>query len=269
MNTSSAMPIIIAGASGRMGQCLAAQTSEKTAVKLVGLVEAADHKALGTKNHGVAITDDLSALLAEAAPHCGLIDFTRAGSVAERAQLAAHHKAAAYVVGTTSLTDDDKNQLERAAEKIPVIASENMSLGIALMAFFVRRAAEMLAPEQWDIEIREIHHRDKIDAPSGTAFLLGRAAALGRGEKLDDLAAHHAPSPDRPRQTGQIGFAASRGGHLAGAHDVMFAADHEVLTLSHQAMSREIFAEGALRACLWGREQKAGLYTINDVLGIK
>ncbi len=267
----SAMPIIIAGAAGRMGQCLAglaAQTSKKTAVKLSGLVEAAAHPSLGMQNYGITIKDDPAALLAEAAPRCGLIDFTRAGSAAALAPLAARHDAV-YVVGTTSLTDEDKKQLKLAAQKIPVIASENMSLGVALMAFFVRRAAEMLVADQWDIEIREIHHRDKIDAPSGTAFLLGRAAALGRGEKLDDVLTHHAPHQDRKRQTGQIGFAASRGGHIAGAHEVIFAADHEILTLTHQAMSREIFAQGALRACLWGRAQPAGLYTINDVLGIK
>ena len=143
-----------------------------------------------------------------------------------------------------------------------------MSFGIAMMASFVRRAAEVLSPQDWDIEIREMHHRDKIDAPSGTAFLLGRAAAQGRGESLDDLTRYHAPASDQPRQPGTIGFSSSRGGNAAGTHEVIFAGEGEVLTLTHQAVSREIFAQGALRACLWGRTQSAGLFSINDVLGL-
>ena len=264
------MNIIIAGADGRMGRALAAAAAAKSPeIKLAGLIESAGHKSLGELSYGVRISDDLDQKLADAGERCGLIDFTRAGSTAElaRAAAAARH-GAVYVVGTTALSDEDKKQLSAAAKKIPVIASENMSFGIAMMASFVRRAAEVLSPQDWDIEIREMHHRDKIDAPSGTAFLLGRAAAQGRGESLDDLTRYHAPASDQPRQTGTIGFSSSRGGNVAGTHEVIFAGEGEVLTLTHQAVSREIFAQGALRACLWGRTQSAGLFSINDVLGL-
>ena len=262
------MNIIIAGADGRMGRALAAAGEAKSPeIKLAGLIESAGHKSLGEMSHGVRITDDLEQALSDAGERCGLIDFTRAGSTAELARAAAHHNAV-YVVGTTALSDEDKKQLSAAAKKIPVIASENMSFGIAMMASFVRRAAEVLSPQDWDIEIREMHHRDKIDAPSGTAFLLGRAAAQGRGESLDDLTRYHAPASDQPRQPGTIGFSSSRGGSAAGTHEVIFAGEGEVLTLTHQAISREIFAQGALRACLWGRAQSAGLFSINDVLGL-
>ena len=265
------MNIIIAGADGRMGRALAAAAAAGEAkspeIKLAGLIESAGHKSLGELSYGVRISDDLEQALSDAGERCGLIDFTSAGGPAELARAAAHHNAV-YVVGTTALSDEDKKQLSAAAKKIPVIASENMSFGIAMMASFVRRAAEVLSPQDWDIEIREMHHRDKIDAPSGTAFLLGRAAAQGRGESLDDLTRYHAPASDQPRQTGTIGFSSSRGGNAAGTHEVIFAGEGEVLTLTHQAISREIFAQGALRACLWGRTQSAGLFSINDVLGL-
>ncbi len=261
----SDMKIIIVGAAGRMGQSLAALARDYVGVALVGLIEAAGHQSLGAVREGIAITDDVGQALAAAGPRCGLIDFTRAGGPAALAALAARHDAV-YVVGTTALSDEDKRQVAQAAKKIPVIASGNMSFGVALLASFARRAAEVLSPQDWDIEIREIHHRNKIDAPSGTAFLLGEAAAKGRRENLDDLATYHAPAGDRARQKGAIGFSASRGGSIAGIHEVVFAGPDEVLTLTHQATSREIFALGALRACLWGREQKAGLFDISDVL---
>ena len=263
------MNIIIAGADGRMGRALAAAAGEAQhpELKLVGLIERAGHESLGRLSYGVKISDDLDQKLADAGERCGLIDFTRAGSTAALARAAARH-GAVYVVGTTALSDEDKKQLSAAAKKIPVIASENMSFGVAMMASFVRRAAQLLSPQDWDIEIREMHHRDKIDAPSGTAFLLGRAAAQGRGKSLDDLTRHHARAGDQPRQMGSIGFSSSRGGDVAGTHEVIFAGEHEVLTLTHQAVSREIFAQGALRACLWGRAQSAGLFSINDVLGL-
>lgn len=257
----SKMPIIIIGASGRMGRMLIDLVQRSTAFELRGLIERAGHADVGRHIAGVAIEADLESISFEGA---GVIDFSGAGAPEKIAPLAAR-AGSVYVVGATALTKGDKEAIERAAQAIAVIASENMSYGIALLSDLVERAARLLSSEEWDIEIHDIHHRGKKDAPSGTAFLLGRAAARGRGKKLEEMASFTHQDGRKPHM---IGFSSARGGNDIGTHHVSFLSEDESLTFIHRANSREIFAQGALRACLWGRDRAAGLYDMRDVLGL-
>lgn len=169
------------------------------------------------------------------------------------------------VIGTTGLTPDHKALIERAATRIPIVQSANMSLGVNLLAHLVRTAAARLGPE-WDIEIAEMHHRHKVDAPSGTALLLGAAAAEGRGVDLTE--ARDSGERLGARREGAIGFASLRGGSVAGDHEVVFAGEGERLELGHRAESREVFARGALQAARWAIGKPPGLYGMTDVLGL-
>ena len=173
----------------------------------------------------------------------------------------------ALVIGTTGLTHDDSLAIDEAARHIAVLQTANTSLGINMLAALVRQAAAALG-EDWDIEITEMHHRHKVDAPSGTALLLGEAAAEGRGGRLADLAERGRDGADAKRAPGAIGMASLRGGSVAGDHQVIFAADGERLELGHRAESREIFARGAVRAACWLSGKPAGRYGMSDVLGL-
>jgi 4-hydroxy-tetrahydrodipicolinate reductase len=212
---------------------------------------------------GVAVTDDPLPLFAAA--H-GAFDFTRPAATVEHAALAAQARIA-LIVGTTGLGVAEEAKLAAAARHAPIVRAGNMSLGVNLLAALVRQVAAALDPD-FDIEIVEMHHRHKVDAPSGTALMLGRAAALGRGVDLDQAAqwARHGETGARPR--GAIGFASLRGGAVVGDHSAIFAGDGERVVLSHLASDRGIFARGAVKAALWARGRDPGLYGMFDVLGL-
>jgi 4-hydroxy-tetrahydrodipicolinate reductase len=209
----------------------------------------------------VAVTDDPAAI-----PTCdAYIDFTT--PAATRAALTQLPKGVAAIIGTTGLSADDEAVIAAAASSRAIVKSGNFSLGLNLLAALVRQAAARLGPE-WDIEILEAHHRLKVDAPSGTALLLGDAAAAGRGAPLADLRSAPYDGLTGPRQAGGIGFAVRRGGGIIGEHEVMFATEAETIRLGHVAHDRSLFAKGALAAASWVKGRAPGLYAMSDVLGL-
>ena len=194
------------------------------------------------------------------------VDFS-APAALESNLFAAKAASKPILIGTTGLTDAQQRLIDEAAAKIAVLQAANTSLGVNLLAHLVQEAAARIGPE-WDIEIVEMHHRHKADAPSGTALLLGRAAAEARGVNLEEVSDRGRDGITGPRQEGRIGFAALRGGSVAGEHQVIFAGEGERIELGHRAESRSIFAEGAIRAALWLAGKPAGRYTMADVLGL-
>ena len=194
------------------------------------------------------------------------VDFS-APAALESNLSAARHAGKPILIGTTGLTDAQQRLIDEAAAKIAVLQAANTSLGVNLLAHLVREAAARLGPE-WDIEIVEMHHRHKADAPSGTALLLGRAAAEARGVALDEVSDRGRDGITGPRQEGRIGFASLRGGSVAGEHQIIFAGEGERLELGHRAESRSIFARGAVQAALWLKGKAAGRYTMADVFGL-
>ena len=267
----SDMRLVVTGAAGRMGRTLIKTISETPGVALVGALERSGAADLdedagvlaGLPALGVEISDDPLPLLMHAD---GIIDFSTPAAAVELAALAAQARIV-HVVGTTGLSEADLRKLEAAGRHAVIVRSGNMSLGVNLLAALVRQAAKALG-EDFDIEIVEMHHRMKVDAPSGTALMLGEAAAEGRGVDLKSNSARGRDGITGARKRGDIGFAALRGGGVIGDHSVIFAGDGERLTLSHQAEDRTLFARGALKAALWARGQKPGLYAMSDVLGL-
>lgn len=263
--------IVITGASGRMGQTLARLVLESGAARLVGALERAGSPALGHDigelvglgPAGLAISDDPLPAFAQAQ---AVIDFTAPAATVEFATLAAQARAV-HVVGTTGLEPAHLARLSAAARHAPIVRAGNMSLGVNLLVGLTRRVAAALG-EEFDIEIVEAHHRHKVDAPSGTALMLGEAAAEGRGVVLDAVADRGRNGITGARATGHIGFAAIRGGDVVGEHDVIFAGPGERVVLRHLATDRAIFARGAFRAALWGQDKAPGEYTMMDVLGL-
>lgn len=265
------MRLVVLGAAGRMGQILVKTIAESEDAVLSGAIERPGSAALGRDageaaglgRLGVAITDDpLQALLKAD----GVIDFTAPAATVEVAALAAQARIA-HIVGTTGLTAGDLAKIEAAARHAVIVRSGNMSLGVNLLAGLVEKVARTLGAD-WDVEILEMHHRMKVDAPSGTALLLGEAAAKGRDIALADHSARAREGHTGPRKAGDIGFATLRGGSVVGDHSVIFAGPGERIELTHRAEDRGIFARGALRAALWARERKPGLYSMFDVLGL-
>lgn len=264
--------IVVTGTAGRMGRTLIRSLIGSERTRLVGALERSGHdwigqdagvKATGT-SLGVTVTDDPLEAFAKAR---AVIDFTSPAATMEFAALAAQARVV-HVIGTTGLTADDMTGIKAAARHAVVVKADNMSLGVTLLAQLVRRAAEAL-DDDFDIEVVEAHHRHKIDAPSGTALMLGRAAANGRGVGLDLVADRGRDGITGPRDRGRIGFSAIRGGDMVGEHDVIFAADGERVVLRHLATDRRIFARGALKAALWGQDKDPGLYDMIDVLGLE
>jgi 4-hydroxy-tetrahydrodipicolinate reductase len=198
-----------------------------------------------------------------------IIDFSTAEASAALATAAAAHGGPALVIGATGFDAGQLAAVVQAARTIPVVLSGNYSLGVNVLMGLVRQAAAMLGPDAFDIEIVEAHHRRKLDAPSGTALMLGEAAAAGRGHALADLRAPRREGVGEARGAGSIGFAALRGGGIVGEHAVMFASDEEILTLSHSARDRSLFARGAIQAALWLAGRGPGLYDMQDVLGFE
>ena len=265
------MRLVVTGAGGRMGQTLVRLIAETPGVVLAGAVERVGSpvvgqdagRVAGLDPNGVAITDDPLTLLTSAE---GILDFTAPAATVELAGLAAQMRIV-HVIGTTGLSASDDAKLKAAARHAVIIRSGNMSLGVNLLAAVVKQVAKALDAD-FDIEIVEMHHNRKVDAPSGTALLLGQAAAEGRGIALDQHADRGRDGQTGARKKGDIGFASLRGGTVVGEHTVIFAGEGERIELTHKAESRILFARGALRAALWGQGRKPGLYSMMDVLGL-
>ncbi len=198
-----------------------------------------------------------------------VIDFSTPEASVELARTCAARGGPALVIGSTGLTPEQETDIHKAAEKIAIVRSGNFSLGVNILIGLVEHAAQRLDAADWDIEVLEAHHRKKIDAPSGTALMLGEAAANGRGEDLADVRRPPWDGITGPRVTGGIGFASLRAGGIIGEHTVLFASEDETLTLSHSAIDRSLFAKGAVAAAAWVRSRKPGLYDMQDVLGFK
>jgi 4-hydroxy-tetrahydrodipicolinate reductase len=220
-------------------------------------------EAMGGAAIGVVVTDDPLEAFARAQ---AVIDFTAPAATVQFAALAAQARAV-HVIGTTGLEPEHLRAISLAAHHAVIVRAGNMSLGLNLLVRMTRLVAEALDAD-WDIEVVEAHHRMKVDAPSGTALMLGEAAAAGRGVALDAVRDAGRDGITGARTRGDIGFAAVRGGDIVGEHDVMFAGEGERIVLRHVATDRAIFARGALRAALWGQSQKPGEYDMMDVLGL-
>lgn len=264
------MKIGIVGAAGRMGRMLIAAVAAADGARLAGGTEAAGHPDMGADLGilagldacGVVLTSDPKALFDVAD---AVIDFTVPAATAAHAALAAE-SGTVLVVGTTGLDDSQQGAVIAAAQKAPIVQAANFSVGVNLLLGLVEQAASIL-PDAYDIEVLEMHHHHKVDAPSGTALALGEAAAAGRGVTLDDVACKARDGIVGARPRGEIGFATLRGGDVVGDHTVMYAGPGERVEITHKASSREVFAGGAVRAAMWGCSQQPGLYSMKDVLG--
>jgi 4-hydroxy-tetrahydrodipicolinate reductase len=201
------------------------------------------------------------------APSDVIVDFSTPEASCALARAAVAHGGPALVIGSTGFTPEQDTAIAQAARSIAIVKSGNFSLGVNLMAALVEQAARALPASEWDIEIVEAHHRRKTDAPSGTALLLGQAAARGRGAALDEVAVRGRDGLTGARPAGAIGFASLRGGGIVGEHSIILAAEDEILTFSHSARDRGLFARGALAAALWVKGKPPGLYDMRDVLG--
>jgi 4-hydroxy-tetrahydrodipicolinate reductase len=263
--------VAVAGAGGRMGQALLRAVLAESRMRLVGALDRPEAAAqgqdagmlAGTGACGVAVTADPLPVLAGADV---LFDFTAPEASIAYSELSAQARIV-HVIGTTGLTPKHEERLKAAARHCRIVRSGNMSLGVNLLAGLVRRAAAVLGPD-YDIEIVETHHRHKVDAPSGTALLLGRAAAEGRGIALGENSVRVRDGHTGPRPEGAIGFQSLRGGSVVGEHTVVLAGEGERIELTHRAESRDIFARGALRAAFWAFDRKPGLYDMADVMGL-
>ncbi len=273
MSTSDTpIRIVIAGASGRMGQMLIRQVHETEGMALHAVTERSGHdwegrdigEAMGGAPVGVSVTSDTLEACARA--HA-LIDFTSPDATVAHAAIAAQAKLV-HVIGTTGFAAAHLEKLSAAARHAVIVRAGNMSLGVNLLTQLTRQVAAAL-DEDFDIEIVEAHHNRKVDAPSGTALMLGEAAADGRGVALDDVSDRGRDGITGARGRGTIGFHAIRGGDVVGEHDVIFAADGERIVLRHLATDRRIFARGAVKAALWGVGRLPGEYDMLDVLGMK
>lgn len=263
--------IVVTGASGRMGQTLIKLITASDACHLVGAIERSGHAwvgqdvgtAMGGQAMGVSVTDDALEAFVNAQ---AVIDFTTPAATVAFAELTAQAKAV-HVIGTTGLTDADIAKLDAASHHTVIVRAGNMSLGVNLLTQLTRKVAQAL-DDDFDIEVIEAHHRHKVDAPSGTALMLGEAAADGRGVALNDVRDSGRDGITGARKRGDIGFTAIRGGDIIGEHDVLFAAEGERIILRHVASDRSVFARGALKAALWGQGQGPGAYDMMDVLGL-
>jgi 4-hydroxy-tetrahydrodipicolinate reductase len=267
------MKIAVAGASGRMGRALVRAVHDAADATLVGASERPGSEAVGRdvgELAGLAAPLNIaaSASPADAARDAGFwIDFTTPAATLSALEALKHTGVRAAIIGTTGFSPAEETALAAAAERFALVRSGNFSLGINLLAALTEQTAKRLGKD-WDIEIVEAHHRHKKDAPSGTALLLGQAAAAGRGALLSELALppHHGETGARPE--GGVGFAVIRAGGIVGEHDVVFASEREIITLSHQALDRGLFADGALAATRWVQDKPPGLYSMRDVLDL-
>jgi len=263
--------IAITGVSGRMGQMLVREVLAHDQMHLAGAIERTGHDwigqdlgaAMGGAALGVIVTDDATAGMADAQ---AVIDFTAPAATIAFAQAAAE-AGIVHVIGTTGMTAEEIAQLKAPAARAVIVRAGNMSLGVNLLTLLTKKVAAAL-DEDFDIEVIESHHNQKVDAPSGTALMLGEAAAEGRGVTLADVSDSGRDGITGARKRGDIGFSAIRGGDIVGEHDVMFAGAGERIVLRHIASDRALFARGALKAALWGQGREAGEYDMLDVLGL-
>lgn len=266
------MKLAIAGAAGRMGRVLARVIMETPRAELAGALEQPDSSHIGEDigvlaglgTCGIRITSDAISLIAKVD---GIVDFTVPAASLALSELAAQARIV-HVIGTTGIDEAGESRIRAAARHARIVKSGNMSLGVNLLAALVRRAAASLG-EEFDIEIAEMHHRHKVDAPSGTALLLGQAAARGRNLDLAKSSVRSRDGHTGARVSGTVGFASLRGGSVVGDHSVIFAGPSERIEMSHRAESRDIFALGAVKAALWAMDRKPGLYSMMDVLGLE
>ena len=267
----SELAIAVTGAAGRMGRALIAAISEADGCRLAGAVERARHEAVGTDaGHlaglgeiGVRVSDDALAVFAACD---AVLDFTAPDATVAFADLAAQARIV-HVIGTTGFEPAHETRLAAAARHAVLVKAGNMSLGVNLLTALTRRVAQALDAD-WDIEIVEMHHRHKVDAPSGTALMLGEAAAAGRAVPLSEVADRGRDGQTGARRRGDIGFSAVRGGSVVGEHMAIFAGEKERIVLTHVAEDRSIFARGAVQAAMWGHGRRPGLYSMLDVLGL-
>lgn len=266
------MKIGICGAGGRMGQMLIRQVMATPGAELIGALERAGSPLIGQDAGvlagigpaGVPVGGDPALLFAAADV---VIDFTAPAATAAHAILAGVHRTG-LVIGTTGLSAAEQETINAASRTAPIVQASNYSVGVVALSALVEQLARTL-DENWDIEVVEMHHRHKVDAPSGTALTLGEAAARGRGVSLETHSVRGRDGLTGARQSGTIGFAALRGGDVIGDHTVLFATNGERIELSHKAGNRDIFAAGAVRAALWCGTRPAGRYDLRDVLGLR
>jgi 4-hydroxy-tetrahydrodipicolinate reductase len=265
------MRLLVVGAAGRMGRTLVRLLAETPGVTLAGAIERAGVSEIGKDSgelagigpNGIAVTADALPLFAKAE---GVIDFTTPAATVTYVEYAAQARIV-HVIGTTGIGAAEEAKIKAASPHAVIVKSGNMSVGVNLIAGLVRQAAKTLGPD-FDVEILEMHHRHKVDAPSGTALMLGKAAAEGRGIDLEANSVRARDGITGARKRGDIGFATLRGGSVIGEHSVIFAGEGETIEITHKASDRALFARGAIRAALWGRGQKPGLYSMTDVLGL-
>jgi 4-hydroxy-tetrahydrodipicolinate reductase len=268
----SDMRLVVAGAGGRMGRTLIHAIAASEGAALAGAVEAAGSAVIGRDagelaglgTNGIIVASDVEPLLSKAD---GLLDFTVPAATMVFAELAAR-RGMVHVIGTTGLSGESESLIEEAGKRAVIVKSGNMSMGVNLLAALIKRVAQTL-DQEFDVEILEMHHGRKVDAPSGTALMLGRAAAEGRNIDLDQHSVRARDGHTGARCPGDIGFAALRGGSVVGDHTAIFAGPAERIELTHRAEDRMIFARGAIRAALWARTQKPGVYSMADVLGLR
>ncbi|MGA7323059.1 MAG: 4-hydroxy-tetrahydrodipicolinate reductase [Rhodomicrobium sp.] len=266
------MRLAVAGAAGRMGRELIRAVLDTPGCEVAGAIERAGSpfigkdagEAAGAENLGVPITSDALPLFTHIE---GVLDFTTPAASLVLAALSAQARIV-HVIGTTGFSAADEASIQAAARHATIIKSGNMSLGVNLLAALAEKAARALG-NGFDIEILEMHHKHKVDAPSGTALLLGQAVASGRAVSLADNSVKSRDGHTGERPVGAIGFASLRGGSVVGDHTVIFAGAGERLELTHRAEDRRIFARGAVAAALWGRSCGPGLFSMRDVLGIE
>lgn len=269
MNTQ--LNIAIAGIAGRMGRQLADAALE-AGYSITGASEAPGAAGLG-RDIGLILGRPALGIKAVEDPQEAAwgadvwIDFTRPKATLSALHAVRKAGVKAVIIGTTGFDGADEAEIAEVAEELPIVKAGNFSLGVNLLCALTRIAADRLG-EDWDIEVLETHHRRKVDAPSGTALMLGDAAAAGRGADLKTLRAEPYDGPDSKREKGLIGFAVRRSGGVIGEHEVSFASDTEVVSLGHTALDRSVFAHGALTATRWAIRQKPGLYGMDDVLGL-
>ncbi|MBY0567419.1 MAG: 4-hydroxy-tetrahydrodipicolinate reductase [Hyphomonadaceae bacterium] len=264
--------IAIAGAGGRMGGALIRAASADSRFRIAGGTERTGSRALGMDlgalagagGFGIDAADSVHTAATSADVW---IDFTTPEATLDALDALSATQVRATVIGTTGFSAAQDARIADAAKRLAIVRSGNFSLGVNLLAALVEQAASKLG-KGWDIEIAEAHHRRKVDAPSGTALLLGEAAAAGRGKPLSEIRAKPYDGITGERAEGSIGFSSTRGGGIVGDHDVAFISEREVVTLGHRALDRAVFADGALEAALWVSDKPPGLYSMRDVLGL-
>ncbi len=263
MSENHFLSIGVAGAAGRMGAQVASAVLAADGLRLGALFDRPG-------SEGQVVTAGVLTTPEAAVQACQvLIDFTAGDASAALAQACAASGGPALVIGSTGFTPEAEERVAAAAQRIAIVKSGNFSLGVNLLMGLVAQASRALDSQAYDIEVFEAHHRRKVDAPSGTALMLGAAAAQGRGQALADVAVRVRDGMTGPRPAGASGFSVMRGGGIVGEHRVTFAAEDEIITLSHSARDRSLFARGAVEAARWVRGRPPGLYDMLDVLGLK